>query len=148
MFGIGTGELLIILVVALIIIGPNKLPELARVLGRGLAEFRKAADDLKYSVSKEMHIEEEKRKLVDIQSSQVIKETDSQAENKTEGVQTEGRSSEPAAGNPGEPGDAGEHVHGVGHVHGVESVNHYAPVKPTDEKGDKPEDAEKPEDIL
>jgi Tat protein translocase TatB subunit len=84
MFGIGTGELLVILVVALIIIGPNKLPEIAKVLGKGLAEFRRAADDLKDSVTKEMHTEEEKRKLIDIQSSQVVKEPDSQQANKAE----------------------------------------------------------------
>jgi TatA/E family protein of Tat protein translocase len=47
MFGIGFQEVLIILVVALIIFGPKRLPELARMLGRGLAEFRKATNDLK-----------------------------------------------------------------------------------------------------
>jgi len=50
MFGIGMQELLIILAVALIIIGPKKLPELARTLGKGLAEFRRATNDLKYSI--------------------------------------------------------------------------------------------------
>ncbi|MEW6378209.1 MAG: Sec-independent protein translocase protein TatB [bacterium] len=69
MFGIGTGELLIILVIALVIIGPNKLPELARILGKGLAEFRKAADDLKDSVTREMKVEEEKRKLLEVYNS-------------------------------------------------------------------------------
>lgn len=50
MFGIGMQELLIILAVALIILGPKKLPELARSLGRLLAEFQRAAQDLKSSV--------------------------------------------------------------------------------------------------
>ena len=94
MFGIGTGELLVILVVALIIIGPNKLPEIARVLGKGLAEFRRAADDLKDSVTKEMHTEEEKRKLIDIQSSQVVKEPDTQQVNKAEVNKTEANKAE------------------------------------------------------
>ena len=47
MLGIGMQEIIIILVVALIIIGPKKLPDLARALGRAMGEFRKAADDLK-----------------------------------------------------------------------------------------------------
>jgi TatA/E family protein of Tat protein translocase len=47
MFGIGMPELLLILGVALIVLGPKKLPELARTLGKGLAEFRRATDELK-----------------------------------------------------------------------------------------------------
>jgi Tat protein translocase TatB subunit len=47
MFGIGMPELLLILGLALIVLGPKKLPELAKTLGKGLAEFRRATDDLK-----------------------------------------------------------------------------------------------------
>jgi sec-independent protein translocase protein TatB len=47
MFGIGTPELILILVVALIIIGPKKLPDIAKALGRAFGEFRRATDDLK-----------------------------------------------------------------------------------------------------
>lgn len=46
MFGLGIGEILIILVFALIFIGPKKLPEMARNLGKGLREFQKAKDDI------------------------------------------------------------------------------------------------------
>ena len=47
MFNIGPTELLLILVLALIVFGPNRLPEVARGVGRGLREFRRASDDLK-----------------------------------------------------------------------------------------------------
>lgn len=47
MFGIGMPELVLILAVALIVLGPKKLPEIARALGKGLAEFRRATDELK-----------------------------------------------------------------------------------------------------
>jgi Tat protein translocase TatB subunit len=46
MFGIGVPELLVILVVALIVLGPKRLPEVAKTLGKGLAEFRRATSDL------------------------------------------------------------------------------------------------------
>jgi sec-independent protein translocase protein TatA len=50
MFGIGMQELLIILVIALIVVGPKKLPELAKSLGRGFAEFKRTADDFHSSM--------------------------------------------------------------------------------------------------
>jgi sec-independent protein translocase protein TatB len=58
MFGIGPLELTVILVVALLVMGPKKLPQLARTLGRGLAEFRRASNDLKRSI--DMDLEEHK----------------------------------------------------------------------------------------
>ena len=61
MFGpLGIPEILFILVLALLIFGPRKLPEIGRTIGRGLAEFRKASTDLKRSLNAEM-IEEEMR---------------------------------------------------------------------------------------
>jgi Tat protein translocase TatB subunit len=51
MFGIGMPELLLILAVALIVLGPKRLPELARSLGRGLAEFKKSTEELKENLN-------------------------------------------------------------------------------------------------
>lgn len=47
MFGMGMQEILIVLAVALIFIGPKRLPEIARTLGKGLGELRRASNDLK-----------------------------------------------------------------------------------------------------
>ena len=51
MFGIGPMELVLILVVALLVLGPKRMPELARTLGRGLGEFRKASNELRQSLA-------------------------------------------------------------------------------------------------
>ncbi len=53
MFGLGMPEILLILAIALIVIGPKKLPELARTIGRALGEFKRAAQELKASVDLE-----------------------------------------------------------------------------------------------
>ena len=45
-FNIGTGELILILIIALVVLGPGKLPDVAASLGKGLREFRKAASDV------------------------------------------------------------------------------------------------------
>ncbi len=58
MFGIGMPELIVILVIALLIFGPRQLPHLGKALGRGLAEFRKASQELKESLENEMRAAE------------------------------------------------------------------------------------------
>ncbi len=59
MFGsIGGTELLIILVIALVVFGPKRLPELGRTIGKGLGEFRRASNDLKRSLEDEISLDE------------------------------------------------------------------------------------------
>jgi sec-independent protein translocase protein TatB len=55
MFGLGMGEIVVILVLALVLLGPQKLPDAAKQLGKGLREFRKATEDLKSQFENELH---------------------------------------------------------------------------------------------
>ncbi|MBI3062541.1 MAG: twin-arginine translocase TatA/TatE family subunit [Deltaproteobacteria bacterium] len=77
MFGIGMPELILILALALIVLGPRRLPEIARALGKGLAEFRRATDELK----EELHQVEQD---VEEASAKVMADSDPNVEKTTE----------------------------------------------------------------
>ncbi len=55
MFNIGPGELMVILLLALILLGPEKLPEVARTVGKGMKELRRASEDLRQTVEQELY---------------------------------------------------------------------------------------------
>lgn len=57
---IGMPELVIILVIALIIFGPRKLPELGRSLGKSLSEFKRASNELRSTLEEEIRIDEQR----------------------------------------------------------------------------------------
>ncbi len=70
MGNLGMQEIIVIFVLALIIFGPRKLPELGKTLGKGLAEFKKASNELKQTWEDEVRLEKEKETM-----SGILKDT-------------------------------------------------------------------------
>lgn len=100
MFGIGMQELVLVLLIALVVIGPRKLPEVARALGKGYAEFRRAFDDMKRSVETEVRTDEIRRTLLDLPPP-------AQPAPRKPPAPGEDPGPPPGPGAPGDPGDAG-----------------------------------------
>ena len=69
MFGIGIPEIIVIIVVALVFIGPEKLPGVLRSIGKGLVELKRATSDVRSTVQDEMHKIEEEIELKEIRES-------------------------------------------------------------------------------
>jgi len=65
MFGIGFPELLMILAIALMVIGPKKLPDIARAMGRAMNEFKKATDEFKHTIQEETRTDELRRQILE-----------------------------------------------------------------------------------
>jgi len=66
MGSLGMQEIIVIFIIALIIFGPRKLPELGKSLGKGLAEFKKASNELKQTWEEEVRLEKEKESMSEI----------------------------------------------------------------------------------
>lgn len=93
MFGIGVPELLVIMIVALIVLGPKRLPEVAKGLGRALAEFRRATSDFSEELSNaQIMLEEEVR-----QAERAAQDSQRQATQPTPSAKEK---KEPPAGEP------------------------------------------------
>tara|TARA_Y100001936_G_C16089513_1_gene684777 strand:+ start:1194 stop:1463 length:270 start_codon:yes stop_codon:yes gene_type:complete len=86
-FGLGVGEIVIILFIALIFIGPKKLPELARGLGKGMREFQNAARGLQEHVTNPVN--ETKDQITDMVNPVKEAKDESSASNSKESVQSE-----------------------------------------------------------
>ena len=92
MFGLGAGEILIILVIAFLLFGPKQLPEVGRQVGKAYKSFRDTADDLRKSVEPELNLLQQEVKMAeqDLQSS--IKETEEEINATTSHVSEEPKS--------------------------------------------------------
>ena len=84
---IGMPELIIIFVIALIIFGPRKLPELGKSLGKSIAEFKKASNELRNTLEEEIRIEEQKEAVAKQAAATPAQPTPTPAEH-TEPVRT------------------------------------------------------------
>jgi len=100
MLDIGLSELLIILAVALIVLGPKKLPEVARSLGRGLAQFRRASEDLRRSILVEDDSLESDKSAEALPYSSAYRRSDPAADKTEEAPQTD---HEPTGPDPNPP---------------------------------------------
>jgi len=98
MFGIGPTELVVILVVALLVLGPKRLPEIARSLGKGIAEFRRATADVTSEI-------DNARAMLEQETREASRRTATKAEPKPE-QKTYSRTA-PAAEPESEQGETG-----------------------------------------
>lgn len=88
MGSLGMQEIIVIFIIALIVFGPRKLPELGKTIGKGLAEFKKASNELKQTWEDEVKLDKEKESISEIvkdtaaQSSEILNDIKNPAESK------------------------------------------------------------------
>lgn len=83
MFGLGAGEILIILVIAFLLFGPKELPEIGRQVGKAVRGFKETADDLKKSVEPEVNLIQQEVKMVEQDFQASLKEAQDEIETMT-----------------------------------------------------------------
>ena len=73
MFGIGSMELLVILVVALLVLGPKNLPKIAHTIGRAMGEFRRVSTEFQRTLNTEIALDDEKKKAQERKAAEKAK---------------------------------------------------------------------------
>lgn len=76
MFGLGAGEILIILIIAFLLFGPKQLPEVGRQVGKAYKSFRDTAEDLRKSVEPELNVLQQEVKMAEQDFQASMKETE------------------------------------------------------------------------
>jgi sec-independent protein translocase protein TatA len=83
MFGLGAGEVLIILIIAFLLFGPKQLPEIGRQVGKAVKGFKETADDLRKTVEPEVNMIQQEVKMVEQDLQASMKEAEEEIERAT-----------------------------------------------------------------
>ena len=106
MFGIGSTELLVILVVALIVLGPKSLPQMARTLGKAMGEFRRVSTDFQRTLNTEVDLDEHNQRKKDAEKEFFSEEARASVKQQAEPATTVAAStSAPSTVPPASPAD-------------------------------------------
>jgi len=144
MFGIGMPEMILILAIALIVIGPKKLPDLAKSLGRAMREFKKATNEFKETMQIDSEMEDVKKAFNGI--SDDVKETvdlnlepEKKTEDQSQADAADKEKSEPQ--NEASESDDFDHLKNLKHAFDALDKNSTAPDEPAaDDESDAEED--------